>query len=612
MGIFKKTSSKKMIKKPKKSKRVKPSRSGKNQLVNSKIDRIQWVIYIVLILYFCIILRLFFMQVICYPYYRQKAISNSVRIQTLLAPRGLIVDTYGRVVADNTIGYRLIYLDGRTTTPQTLQNMSSLLGMDQTSVGKMIKFGDLYKFSNENMIMDDIGPTLAAKILENNFQFPYLTVVEFPKREYLYPVSMSNVLGYVRTLSASDYSRLQNQGYSPFDFIGKAGIEREYDLLLRGRDGEEIMEVNALNQYVKTIDTSKPIQGAELQLGIDANLQKYMYQQMNGHYSAFIAMDAKTGQIITMVSCPSYDSSIMSGRIPTNVWNSYLNNPNDPLQDKCVAGAYATGSVYKAIVALSFLQNGIAPDYQIFDPGYYKVGNRIFHNWYLSGQGWVNMVKALQLSCDTYFYEISVRLGPDAFINLSKEFGLGKPTGVDIPGELPGLLPTQAWKQKTYHEGWYLGDTANLSIGQGYLLTTPIQMLEVYDIIANDGIGYEPHVLQAVYSGNKKYEIVPTISNQVSATPEQWAVVKQGLRAVVTSGTATILNFPKLAVSGKTGTAQNNQFKGLPHSWFCGYFPAGDTQIVFVAFVGGSESAGAMLSEKFVKKYCEEHNIAYQ
>ncbi|BDU49893.1 penicillin-binding protein 2 [Haliovirga abyssi] len=560
------------------------------------------------ILFFTILLiRLFFMQVVEWKYYKKLSKNNRTKIREIEAPRGKIYDRNGKLLVTNVAGYKLVYLNKRKYTPEILKKIGEILNRSQKQIIKLIKNGYIYGYTGENVLVEDLNRNIALKLMENIDNFPYLDVITYPKRKYLYNDLASHVLGYIRSINTKEFDKLRKLGYNQGDKIGKKGIEKKYENLLKGKNGLEYIEVNALNKLVNRLDTNVATPGKDLKLSIDIELEKDMSNYLKGKKAAFIAMEAKTGRIITFVSSPGYDLNKFTGKMTQKEWNSILKNPNRPLENRGSVGTYPPGSIFKPIVAMAVLNSGISPDKTIFDPGYYKIGKWRWNDWKLSGHGIVNLEDAIVHSCDTYFYTMGDKIGYKKIVDMSKQFGIGRKTGIDIPEERAGNLPDEKWKRRVVNEPWYGGDTINLSIGQGYLTTTPLQMLEAYDILANKGVGYKPHFVEEI-DGK---EVKKVIKYKVNLKKEYFDIINLALRKVVKEGTAANINMKNIEIAGKTGSAENSHYK-ITHAWFAGFAPYDNPEIVFVSFIeggghGGSHAAPA--AKEFVKKYFENRMV---
>ena len=706
---------------------------------SKKKIRVFIFVLFMIIIFFIMIARLFYLQIIKNDYYKQLAEGNRIRVRRIEAPRGKIYDRNGKLLVTNVAGYRLIYLDmknykrvmykeeiekirykerkskredllqeieklekikksffnkkesklkkikkrveklnerisrvdevytklegipeiyykkiileqeallkkqeeiergkkrkfykkknkteeiearlkeikkeleNRKKLYTQVEDISKLLNMEEKIVWKRLRESRrLIYFTSELMLKDDLKEKEAHKIMEKLSNYPYLDVVYYPKRKYIYDKLASHVIGYVRSIDEKELKELKNKGYNDRDIIGKKGIEKQYDELLKGKDGFEYIEVNVKNKIVKQIEVESPVAGNDIYITLDFDLQNYMTDEFNGEKGSFIAADANSGEILAMVSSPEYSLNQMTSRLTQEEWEKILYDKNKPLQNRATVGRFPPGSIYKPISAIAFLEAGVTPEETIYDPGYFKLGKFVWKNWKKSGEGYVNLAKSLEVSCNTYYYTLSYKYGYSKIADVSRRFGLGEKTGIDIPEEKSGVFPSPKWKKETTKEPWYTGDTINLSIGQGYLSTTPIQMLAVYENLAKEGKGYKFHLLKKVESIKKEIiEVEPERMKDPKVKRKHYKAVKKGLYDVVNKGTGRRAKIKKIAVSGKTGSAQNHQYK-KSHAWFAGYAPSENPEVVFLTFVEGGGSGGgvgAPFTKKFLKKYYED------
>ena len=563
----------------------------------------------IIIIYSLLGIRLFYLQVYKGEYYHKLSQNNRVKIKTVNAPRGKIYDRNGKLLVTNLPGYKLVYLNGREYDDKILNEISKLVDMPKNSIEKKIKYGEIYTYTGENEILEDLPVEKAHIILENLEKYPYLDVVPYSKRNYIYDTFASHTIGYVKPINKKEYEELKDKGYTRNSIVGKQGVEKSYDRELQGKDGLEYIEVNAYNKLVKSIDSVKAVPGKELLLSIDSRLQDQMAKTLEGKKGAFIAMDVKTGEVITIISNPEYSLNRFAGKFTTEEWNSLISDPLKPLYNRTISSSFPPGSIFKVIPAMAFLQNGIDPDMTIYDPGYYQLGKFRYRSWKHGGHGVANMSKSLVESVNVYYYALADQLGNTVIENVSRGMGIGQLAGIDILEEKKGVLPTPTWKQDKLGTKWYPGDTINFSIGQGYLLTTPIQMLQVYSIIANQGYTYKPRVVKALidYNGIKK-ETAKQIAYKYDANKEYYEVLTNALIDTVAkdNGTAKALRTKDLEIAAKTGSAQNPG--GDSHAWTAGFFPAKNPEIVFVAFIengGGGGAVATPVAKAFVDKYLE-------
>lgn len=572
----------------------------------------------VIFIFFGLILRMMYLQLYRGDKYAYLAEKNRFKLKKIESPRGKIYDRNGKLVVTNGAGYRLVYLKERDNNPEIVKEISEITDYDEEFIKKRIKNGEIFPYTRENVLVESLDEETAHKLMEKIIDYPYLQVQTYSKRRYLYDTTASHSIGYVKKISEKEYEKLKDEGYSPRDIIGKDGLERTYDKELQGEDGYEYIEVNAFNRVQRRVAEEKvPVPGKNLYMTLDMELQQYMEEQFkeDKRVGAFIAMDPKTGELITMVSYPTYSLNMFSSQILNEDWQKIINDPGRPLTNKTIAGEYPPGSVFKVVSAISFLENGIDPKEKYLDRnGYYEIGKWRWRAWKAGGHGYVDMKKSIVESANPYYYRLADQIGHKPIVETAHIFGLGEKTGIDIPGEKKGILPDVDWKKKVIGSGWYKGDTILLSIGQGYLTVTPLQIAVLYAAIANKGYTYSPHLAKSLvdFSGQKVEEILGKKHEIKNFPKKYYDILNDALIATVAqnNGTTKILRRKDITVAAKSGSAQNAHSK-TTHAWVAGYFPAEDPEIVFTVVLEGAGGGGAMggaMAKKFIDKYMEIKN----
>lgn len=555
--------------------------------------------------------RLFYLQIIKGEKYKNLSEKNRVKLKRIEAPRGKIFDSKGKLLVTNEAGYRLVYMKERKFDDEIVREISHLTGFEKEYIEKRIKYGEIFPYTRENILLEDLDEKEAHRIMEKLSDYPYLQVQTYSKRKYIYDTLASHVLGYVKKISAAEYKKLKGLGYTQRDIIGKNGVEKEYDLQLQGKAGYEYIEVNALNRIVKKLKTREPDQGKDIYLTIDKELQSHMeeYFKSKKLQGSAIAINPKNGEILAMVSYPTYSLNMFSSRISPKEWSKITNDRRRPLSDRAITGEYPPGSIFKIITATALLGKGLNPDETIYDPGYYQIGKWKWKSWKHGGHGFVNLKKALVESVNTYFYKLGDEMGYEPIVKTATKFGIGKKTGIDVPGERSGRLPDESWKRKYVKEGWYRGDTVNLSIGQGYLTMTPLQAAMAYCILANKGYAYRPHVVNYFKGSDSIESVLRDKYMETDVSQRYFDILNEDLIATVEqdNGTAKALRTQGIKVAAKTGSAQNSQYK-KSHAWVAGYFPADNPEVVFVVFAEGAGGGGSIAgpaAKSMVDKYLE-------
>ncbi len=555
-----------------------------------------------------LIVRLWYLQIFMGSQLEFYSQNNHLRRIDIIAPRGNIYDRYGSLLAGNSVSYSLYITPPEFRSAET-GTVADIINMPVRNIDDKLSSWD--GFSYTPVLIDPyLSWEQVSRILAEKPFLPGISVQWQTKRLYAQGTGMSHILGYVREISDRELERMntpEQEHYVSGDFVGKYGIEKMYDHALRGKDGAIVKLVDATGKEIKTYTYIDPVQGTSLTLTIDAKLQDYTAGLMESYVGCAVAMDPSTGSILAMVSKPSYDINDFSSRLTPDQWNKVLDDPFHPLENKCIQGVFAPGSTYKPVLAIAGLnEHVVTPATTIFDPGYFILGNRVFHDWKKGGHGIVNMHKALVQSCDTYFYRLGTLLGVDTIAKYARLLGFGRATGIDLPSEQAGLVPTSQWKEQTFHEPWYPGDTPPIAIGQGYDLVTPLQLLVAYAAIANGGDIMRPHLLFYPTATTSDYVV-----SKLGISMKILDVVRQGLLGVVNEpgGTAPGARIKDIEVAGKTGTAQvikESAFKNVQESkipeiyrdnaWFVAFAPFAGPRIAVVVLVehgghGGFASA---------------------
>ncbi|MFH0947597.1 MAG: penicillin-binding protein 2 [Elusimicrobiota bacterium] len=557
--------------------------------------------------------RLISLQVIKGCQYRKISDENRIVLYSQPATRGKIFDKNMDVVVDNKPSYVVLF-SRQTMDDKEVKNVitkvARLLSIPDDAMVSKTKTITGKNFSLIK-IVENISKYQAMRLAEKIPQLPGVVVRIEPVRVYKYGSSASNVTGYVREASIDELSECPQLKVG--DVIGKNGIERVYDEILRGSDGGSQVEVNARGVQKRVLETVEPIDGDSIVLTIDKKIQMALSNQMLGHTGVAVALDPNTGGVLGIASYPSYDPNLFISGLQKWQTQYLLRSDKKPLWNRALQGQYPPGSVYKMVTAVAGLESGIITAQTVINcKGFIELGKykQRFRCWAREGHGDMRLVDALAHSCDVYFYEIGLKLGPTRLNDWAEKFGFGEKTGIDLPSEEKGLIPDRAWKKAKLHQDWYDGDTVNMSVGQGYSWTTPIQIAQFVSAIANDGIVFKPYILKKVIDshGDVKFENIPKIKRKLDISSENFRAVKKGMMDVVRYGTGTKAKVDGLSISGKTGTAQNPQ--GADHAWFVCFAPSEKPKITLVVMVehggGGGDVAapiaGKILAEIFGKE----------
>jgi len=576
--------------------------------------------FLLLVLYF------WRLQILQYDNYQRLADNNRIRLVEMLATRGIITDRNGIILADSTPNYSLAVVpeDMDDDWEAELRALARQLSRDPDEAVSRLAESVQNEPYRAIRIFENLDDTEVALIESESDRFPGANLRVIPRRYYPFGQVAAHTLGYVGEVSpeqlASGLYREANMG----DIVGKFGLEKIYDNFLRGKDGGRQVEVNAQGKEINVLGITEPVPGLNLVLNIDIRMQEILEEALVGKQGAAVVMDVKSGGILAMVSKPSFDPNEFSLRITRQRWNEILKDPSHPLQNRAVQGVYPPGSTFKVVTAAAALmENAIDPDEELFCPGFYRYGRRNYRDWKLGGHGKVNLFRGIVESCDVYFYQAGERTGIDALSNWAFDLGLGKTTGIDLPGELEGLIPTQEWKRSTKHEPWFPGETLSASIGQGFVLVTPLQMVSLYSTVANRGLLLEPHIISRIedVTGAIVEERNPEIKRRSGVSQDAWSRIVEALVGVVENdkGTGRGARLRDFAVAGKTGTAQvvrleewrGKKEKEIPwelrdHAWFAAFAPYDDPEVAVAVIVehGGHGSSAALpIVAQFLWKY---------
>lgn len=565
-----------------------------------------YVIYI-LILSLSVILtiKLYQIQIIEGPRYRELAEGNRIRILPVSAPRGEILDRKGRVLARNRPSFAIYVIPFEGNREESLRILSKLVEIPYTDIKK--KLDKAPNSLQPVNIVPDASIEVVSKVKELEGKLPGILVVTDVIRDYPNKNTASHILGYIGEVSNEEMKLFQPSGIRMGDIVGKSGIEREYQVALMGVKGGEQVEVDAMGRPIKVLGTVPPIPGSTLITTIDLDLQKVVEESLKRRRlpGAVVVMNPKNGDILAMASNPDYDPNSFARGISTKEWVELL-TPERPLLNRAISAVYPPGSTFKIAVALAALAEGIVSEDSVFYcPGSMVIGNRKFGCWTTHGR--IDFLNAIAKSCDVTFYTLGLKLGAEKIAKYARLLGLGDVTGIDIPGEVRGLIPEPSWKK----EPWYIGDTANMSIGQGYVQVTPIQMALLVSTIANGGKVYKPRIVSKIISQDGTETSLPVVQvRDLSRFKKEIDIIKRGMEMVVDVGTGSLARVEGISVAGKTGTAENFPTKynplGKDHAWFISYAPKDNPQIALSVVVeqgGHGGSTAAPIAAEIISYY---------
>jgi penicillin-binding protein 2 len=585
----------------------------------------------VLLLLAILLVRFVYLQGVRHSYYQTLSESNRIAVIPIVPNRGLIVDRNGVVLARNYSGYTLEINQNKTKDVEaTINDLSKLVEITNKDRRRFKKqLAESHNFETL-VIRNRLSDEEVARFAARQYLFPGVEIKARLYRDYPFGETTSHLIGYIGRINDTEVNQLEEDdltaNYRGSDYIGKTGLEQSYESDLHGTTGIDQVEVDAGGRAVRLLSRTPPVSGNTLVLSIDAKLQEIAEKSFGSYRGALVAIDPNNGEVLAFVSKPGYDPNPFVDGIDTQSWDELNNSPDVPLNNRALRGQYPPGSTIKPFMALAGLYfHTRTPEQTIDDPGvYYLPGSsRQYRDWKAGGHGSVNMFKAIQVSCDTYFYGLATELGIDNIFNYLSRFGFGRKTGIDLEGEASGLLPSQEWKKKRYHQIWYPGDTVSVGIGQGYNLVTPLQLAFATATLANNGVGYRPHLVREVHStrDSENRLIADQPLDDLNIDAKALDLVRRAMVAVTQpGGTAVYANMgTPYQIAGKTGTAQVIAMKQgekydakkvderlRDHAWFIAYAPAEKPRIAMAVLVengGHGGGTAAPIARKVLDYY---------
>ncbi len=581
-------------------------------------NRLEVLSIIILLVFVSLVSRLGYLQVVQGKYYGQKADGNRIRLVPTMAPRGIFFDRNGIALVSNLPGFTVSLLPVTGPIPEeVIGKLADILKINADEIKTKLSQNN-GKFDPVR-IKANIGPDIVTKIEERRSELPGVVIEIQPIRSYVNNELGAHLFGYVSEINDVELEKSKANGYKTGDIIGKFGLEKVYDKELRGIDGGDQVEVDVTGRPVNVLGKKDTLPGKNLVLTIDYRLQKaaevaiddqLQYLQTKSEFrnakaAAAIAMNPKTGEILAMVSRPTFNPNSFAGGISSKDWKMINENPNNPMDNKAISGEYPPGSTFKIVTGTAALELGkVTPEEKILDTGKHWIIDK--GNAEGEALGWINFKQALSKSDNVYFYEMGNRLGIDNLEKYARMFGLGAVTGINLPGESDGLVANKRYKEKNYGEDWYLSETFDAAIGQGFQLTTPLQVAVMLSQIANGGHRYRPYLVSKIAEANgeitKTFE--PEEVGKITITPSTLNLLRESLRDVALeggTGAEAFRDFP-IAIAGKTGTAENSH--GSDHGWFIAYGPYEDPRIVVVVIVeqgGFGAGSAAPIAKKILE-----------
>jgi penicillin-binding protein 2 len=554
-----------------------------------------------------------FVQVAQGEYYRELAENNRLRKLPIIAPRGLIFDRRGRLLVENLPSYNLMIDRSRSTElGRSLAHVAAVLGRPLGDLDELMERYRGVPVYKPVLLAENLSLAEVARLGVEALEYPEFEVEVQQTRLYRHREQTAHVIGYIGEATPEE---LEHSGgaVAAGDLTGKKGIEKRYDAVLRGKDGERVVVVDSRGELLREYGRVPAVPGKDLTLSLDLELQQEAASWLDGpeKVGAVIVMDPRNGELLALVSSPSFNSNLFTHRLQENDWQALLEAPNNPLQNRAMQNAYSPGSTFKMVMATAGLSERlIDPAFHIHCSGGTVIYGHAFRCWRKEGHGTVGVHEALARSCDVFFYHLGQRLGIDRIARYARRFGLGAATGIDIPGEKEGLVPDAAWSLKARHQPWYAGETISVAIGQGPMLVTPLQEAEMTAVVANGGYRVAPHLVENLPFPPPR---------KVDLDERALEIVRKGLWGVVNEpgGTAyTAARLPDFDIAGKTGSvqviaqkvrtkAETLPFKYRDHGWFTSFAPEEEPRLVVTVFAehGGSGHNAAPIAKALYQKY---------
>jgi penicillin-binding protein 2 len=592
--------------------------------LNGERIRFQVVVYLVVTVFVVLLLRLWFLQLIRGETYRNLSENNRIRLEDVASTRGIIYDRHGRILVDNRPAFKLaIVPEDIDDFQKTLNHLSEILEVEQTQFMEKVQSAPKGVPFRPIVLSRDMTRDQVAAVETQRYYLPGVMVQIEPRRSYERPSFAAHLIGYLGEIEEAQLKDRRERGYKLGDYLGKYGVELEWEGELKGQRGGRQVEADAAGRQLRILGEVPPQPGHNLVLTLDTRLQLRAEHALQGKTGAIIALDPNNGDILALVSSPAFDQNQFVRGFSPSEWEAIVDNPQHPLENKAIQGQYPLGSTFKPVVLAAALEEGvIEPETLMSCYGEYRLGNHVYRCWKKRGHGQLTLHQALVQSCDIYFYQLGQKLGVDRMAKYARLFGLGNKTLVRLNNEARGLVPTSQWKLRRFGVRWQKGEDLVTAIGQGFLLATPIQAAALYGAIANGSEFARPRVVLRVEDANGGLinEVDPEITRKLTLKPSTIAFLREALEGVVheQSGTGRAAQIRGIRVAGKTGTAQvvrmpeeEQDESQVPHefrdhAWFVCFAPAEAPEIVVAVLVehgGHGGSAAAPLARQVMEEY---------
>lgn len=576
----------------------------------------------VVVLFFLLLLRLWYLQIIKGDDYRTMSENNRLRFLPVAASRGALLDRNSMVLVNNRPSFSLSIIPQEVKEiDRLLDRLAALLKLDRSEIGERWEKSRGRARYYPVVIAINLNQEQVEIVEENRLRLPGVEISMKPVREYIFQNSAAHLVGYIAEISDKELDDKEFSDYNPGDYVGKNGIEKAWEHELHGSDGGRQLEVDSRGRVLRVLAERRPTVGNSLILTIDSRLQREAEQAFGSQAGAAVVMNVNNGEVLAFVSSPTFDPSLFASRIPVDIWKGYLEDKRHPLENKALAGQYPPGSTFKMLTALAGLESGVINESTtVHCDGVYEMGGSKFRCWSKTGHGGVNLRKSLKESCDVYYYQLGEKLGVDRIAGMADRFMLGRELGIGLQTEKKGLIPTVAWKMKRFGKKWFPGETLPVAIGQGYVLLTPIQLVSMVATIANEGTIYRPHLVRKVVDpdGKTVKEFNHEVLGTTGVSAASFKKVKQGMFAVVNDpgGTGANARLWDVKVAGKTGTSQVVKlgedrkkavaYKYKDHGLFVAFAPFDKPEIAVAVVVehgGGGGAVAAPIAARILRTY---------
>jgi penicillin-binding protein 2 len=589
------------------------------------------------IIFLLLLARLWYLQVVSYADLQERSVRNRTRVLSLDAPRGPIYDRHGSLLVGNRPSFQISVMRQEVEDRAELfERLSVLLGVDIAELESRWQAGKRFPVYRPVILAEDVSREVMEKVQEHSVDLPGVVTEVRPVRDYLEHGSAAHLIGYLGEITEAELQSGKFDQYRGGDFVGKTALEKTYESYLHGQKGRRLVEVDVQGKLLRQLQVEPAYPGNKIYLTLDRELQRAADEAFSDQSGAAIALDVKTGDVLAMVSRPTFNPALFAKGIAGDEWRTLAEDPRHPLQNKVISGRYPPGSTFKIVVALAALRAGIIGTQRTIDcQGDFFIGGSRYRCWKKRGHGPTNLKKALRESCDVWFYNVGLELGIDKLSAAAKEFGLGAPVGYPLPGERSGIVPSQEWKRKYYNQPWYAGETVIASIGQGFVLTTPIQLAVMMATVANHGQVLKPQVVERIedWDGNILLQPETEVVRKIEYSPKVWKAVRNGLVAVVNEphGTGHAAHLKDVVVAGKTGTSQvvrrksdeeeeldekgDIPYRFRPHALFVAYAPAENPEIAVAVVVEHGQSGGRAagpIAKAIISRYMKQRQEKQQ